>query len=289
MMAVPSCGERGEELPAAVERDEDQADVEDGDVSEEAKRVVLAGREQNGREKTTEHAEDGDDEGVEAHGDKKRRGGDERHEQERRDRPEEFKVVDRSARERDGVKRDDARGAQGMRERGKFLRDSSTPPTSRPRPVRKPAATRSSGRTRLLSNEYLMKKATQRKRVNPPSQAKPLTPMNCSQLTSGAMERGGDRGLARGEVTVGSEGQAVSGIGLTGGGMTCVEAATCKGTGAPGSTCGSTCGSTGGAICGSAAGVGKAPFFSPNRPKTSRSTSPRRRVSSSMRFLASAV
>ena len=47
-------------------------------------------------------------------------------------------------------------------------------------------ATRSSGGTRLLSKENLMKKATPRNRANPPIHAKPFTPMNCSQLIFGA-------------------------------------------------------------------------------------------------------
>src|SRR5438445_13787202 len=73
---------------------------------------------------------------------------------------------------------------------GKFLRDITTPPTRRPSPVRKPIVTRNSGGTRLLSNEYLMKNATPRNSASPPSHAKPLTPMNCSQLIFGADGRG---------------------------------------------------------------------------------------------------
>src|ERR1700687_3879688 len=92
-------------------------------------------------------------------------------------------------------------GAHNVCERvGKFFRDITTPPTSRPSPARNPMATRNAGGTRLLSNEYLTKNATPRNIANPPSQAKPLTPMNCSQLIcgagwrngSGAMEGGGD-------------------------------------------------------------------------------------------------
>src|SRR5450432_2807356 len=74
---------------------------------------------------------------------------------------------------------------------GKSLRDITTPPTSRPRPVRKPMATRSCGGMRLLSNEYLTKNATPRNSASPPSHAKPFTPMNCSQLIAGAGLGGG--------------------------------------------------------------------------------------------------
>src|SRR5258708_36782293 len=73
---------------------------------------------------------------------------------------------------------------------GKFLRDITTPPTSRPSPVRKPIATRNSGGTRLLSKEYLTKNATPRNSASPPSHAKPFTPMNCSQLIFAADGRG---------------------------------------------------------------------------------------------------
>jgi len=38
---------------------------------------------------------------------------------------------------------------------------------------------------RLLSKEYLMKNATPMNRANPPTHAKPFTPMNCSQLIFG--------------------------------------------------------------------------------------------------------
>src|SRR5450432_3840489 len=77
---------------------------------------------------------------------------------------------------------------------GKSLRDITTPPTSRPRPVRKPMATRSCGGMRLLSNEYLIKNETPRNSASPPSQAKPLTPINCSQLIFGRVGWGGVSG-----------------------------------------------------------------------------------------------
>ena len=48
-------------------------------------------------------------------------------------------------------------------------------------PARNPIATRSSGEIRLCSNEYFTKKATPRKRANPPIQANIFAPMNCSQ------------------------------------------------------------------------------------------------------------
>jgi hypothetical protein len=59
----------------------------------------------------------------------------------------------------------------------------------------KPIAIRTSGEMRLLSNEYLTKKATARKAASPPIQASSLTPMNCSQLMAGtSLRRGFERG-----------------------------------------------------------------------------------------------
>ena len=36
-------GERGEKIPAAIERDDDESGVEDGDVAEKSERIVLTG------------------------------------------------------------------------------------------------------------------------------------------------------------------------------------------------------------------------------------------------------
>ena len=115
------CGERGEEMPAAVERDDNQTDVEDGDVAEEAEWIVLAGRKQNRRQEAPQHSEDGHDEGVEPRGEQECRGRDERHEQERGNRPEKIKMINRAASERDGIQHDDARGTKRLRERGEVF------------------------------------------------------------------------------------------------------------------------------------------------------------------------
>ncbi len=50
---------------------------------------------------------------------------------------------------------------------------------------------RTSGEMRLLSNEYLTKKATARNAASPPIQASSFTPMNCSQLMAGTSLRAG--------------------------------------------------------------------------------------------------
>src|ERR1041384_3190735 len=71
------------------------------------------------------------------------------------------------------------------------------PPPSNPRPARKPIATRNSGGTKLLSNEYLTKNATPRNSARPPTHAKSFTPKNFSQLISAAGTSSGS-GVDRG-------------------------------------------------------------------------------------------
>src|SRR5229473_2803485 len=84
---------------------------------------------------------------------------------------------------------------------GKCFRDIARPPTSRPRPMRKPIVTRRTGGTRLLSKEYLTKNTTPRNSASPPTHAKPFTPTNCSQLIFGV---GAGRGSKTGgDVIVG--------------------------------------------------------------------------------------
>src|SRR5579863_2550633 len=109
---------------------------------------------------------------------------------------------------------------------GYCLRDINTPPTSRPRPARNPIVTRNTGGTRLLSNEYLTKNTTPRNSANPPTQAKPFTPTNCSQSIWGVGTRRGSKtgdgviigGRGGGEdITVGG---STMGLGVTGAGVT---------------------------------------------------------------------
>ena len=83
-------GQRGQEMPAAVQCHENQPGVEDGNVAEQAERIVLAGGKQNRRQKAAEHSQDGDDQGIEPDG-HEGRCGDERHEQERRHGPKNSK------------------------------------------------------------------------------------------------------------------------------------------------------------------------------------------------------
>ena len=141
-------------------------------------------------------------------------------------------------------------------------------------------ATRSSGGTRLLSNEYLMKKATQRKAANPPSQAKPFTPMNCSQLMAGLTGRGLGSGAAHGGMGEGLNGDRAA-ASRSGGRMS--GAGTWTGGGAGAGASGWVGATSHTAASAAVMGVGGVSCFA---QKTWRSTSPRRRVSSSIRLRA---
>jgi len=127
------------------------------------------------------------------------------------------------------------------------FRDITTPPTSKPSPAMNPSAIRTSGEMRLLSNEYLTKKATARNAASPPIQARSLTPMNCSQLMAGTSLRAGsnagcDTGSMAGKGgsgetvlaatgTGGGAGETVGSSGVIRGGAGCAGgAAGCRGT-----------------------------------------------------------
>ena len=164
---------------------------------------------------------------------------------------------------------------------GKFLRDITTPPTSRPSPARKPMATRNSGGTRLLSNEYLTKNATPRNSAKPPTHAKPLTPMNCSQLIFGLGGGGGAKMRACFDGAVVIE---IGGGGTTGG--SCGAMAGCGATAGGGRTTGDGVMIFG---CGAGAGAGLTGFgssFSRFSRNISDSRAMSRSESSSMRFPA---
>src|ERR1035441_9524362 len=90
-------------------------------VISDISRNVGIGRKQKRREEAAQYDKDGDDKGVEQRGKKKRGGRDERHQQECRDRPKEIKMVNRAAREGDGIQNHDAGRAQGLRERGEIF------------------------------------------------------------------------------------------------------------------------------------------------------------------------
>ena len=90
----PGGGQRSQEMPAPVQRHHNEPGVEDGDVTEQAQRVVLVGVNQDRRKETAQHAEDGNHHGIEPNGDQEGGGGDERHQQEGRECSEKFKVID---------------------------------------------------------------------------------------------------------------------------------------------------------------------------------------------------
>ena len=177
------------------------------------------------------------------------------------------------------------------------FRDSTTPPTSTPSPATKPIAIRTSGGIRLLSNEYLTKKATARNAASPPTQASSFTPMNCSQLMADTSGRTDSRaGCGCGLMLGTGGGAAAGGTGLMMGGVTRVgviaAGAGCRG-------CGVAVKEAAGALTGSpevlAAAIGPSgaadtAFGACSFSRFSRNTSPssaaRRRRSSSMLSLA---
>ncbi len=97
---------------------QDQARIQQGDVAEQAEGIVLAGGQEDGREETAQHAEDGNHHGVKANGQEEGRGGDQHHQQEGWNRSEELEVVNRPARKGHRIENDHARPAQGVCQNG---------------------------------------------------------------------------------------------------------------------------------------------------------------------------
>ena len=75
-------GEIVEQRPVPAARDAEDADAEQEQIAEEAGEVLLAGAQQDGRGVAAEDAEDGDEQRIEARGEKARAEGDEGHEAE---------------------------------------------------------------------------------------------------------------------------------------------------------------------------------------------------------------
>ena len=109
--------ERGEKEPAAAQGDQDQPGVENGDVAEEAERVVLAGGNQDGGEEAAEHPENGNDHRVETDRQHESRDRNERHQEKGWDWSEELEFVNRVAGECDRVKDNDSGRAEGLGKR----------------------------------------------------------------------------------------------------------------------------------------------------------------------------
>ena len=156
----------------------------------------------------------------------------------------------------------------------------------------KPSAIRTSGEMRLLSNEYLTKKATARNAANPPTQASSFTPMNCSQLMAGTRVRAGwsagvgwvlmpgkgcgaETAAAITEIGGGAEVIVISSSRICGGAGCAGALAGCRWTASAAATA-ATAGISG--VAGATGGADAISFFS---RKTSPSSEPRRRLSSS--------
>ena len=110
----PGGSQRGQEIPAAVQRHHDEAGVENGDVAEQTQRIVLAGGKQDGGEETAQHAENGHNEGLQPVGEQKSRCRDEHHQQKCRERSKEWELIVSAARESNGIKNDHSGGAQRL-------------------------------------------------------------------------------------------------------------------------------------------------------------------------------
>ncbi len=99
-----------------MNRHQDQAGIQYGDVAEQAEGIVVPSREQQGRKKATQHAEDRHDHRVEADGEEEGRGRDQHHQQKRGDQPKELEMVYPPAGEGDRVKHHHPGAAQRMRQ-----------------------------------------------------------------------------------------------------------------------------------------------------------------------------
>ena len=120
-MAVPSAANAARKCQRRTSATTIKPSVENGNVTEQAERIVLAGRKQNRREKTAQHAEDGDDQCVQPDRQQEGRRRDERHQEKGRQRPKKFKMVNRAAGKSDGIKNDDAGRAQRLRKYGEIF------------------------------------------------------------------------------------------------------------------------------------------------------------------------
>jgi hypothetical protein len=107
-----SGGQRGQEMPAPVQRHHDEAGIENGDITEQTQRIVLAGGKEDGGEETAQHAQDGHNEGLQPVGEQESRCRDEHHQQKCRKRAKEWELIVSAARESNGIKNDHSGGAQ---------------------------------------------------------------------------------------------------------------------------------------------------------------------------------
>jgi len=107
-------------MPAAIQRYDNESDIENGDVAEKAQGIVLTRREQNRRQKTAEHAQDGHNHCVQPRCQQEGRRRDQHHEQKCRYRIEKWKMIIRTTRKGDGIKNHDPRCAQRLRKCGEI-------------------------------------------------------------------------------------------------------------------------------------------------------------------------
>ncbi len=119
------CSSHGAEsrkhIPALSLRKREQTDIEQRDVDEKSERVILTGRKQHRREKTTRDAEHSDDDRIQPDGEQERDGRDQRHQQKGWNETEEREVVIGSTRKRHGVEHKNSSRAERLRSDGVFF------------------------------------------------------------------------------------------------------------------------------------------------------------------------
>ena len=105
-------GECAEIKPSLIQRHAKQSGIQQRDVGEQGHWRVLPGRQQHRCEETAEHAQERDHLRLQAHCQQEGGRCDQRHQDERRNRPEELEMVNRAAGKRDGVEDQNTRGAK---------------------------------------------------------------------------------------------------------------------------------------------------------------------------------
>ena len=117
----PNSTQDRKRAPFFAPRDGQQTDIEQRDVAEQSRRIVLSGGQKDWREKAAGDSENRDHERIHSHCEEKRRCRDERHQRKRWDQSEERKVVERSAGEGNGIENENAGRTQGLRGDDVFL------------------------------------------------------------------------------------------------------------------------------------------------------------------------
>ena len=187
-------GEGGQEMPAPVEGDDQQAGVQHGDVAKQPEGVVLAGGQQHGRQKPAQQAENGHHQRLQPHGHQESREGDQDHQHKRRHRPEKFKVIYGAAGEGDGVENDHARGAQRVRQRRKVFARQPHPAGQQTQSGEEPRRHAQFGRHQIVVERIFDEERDSEEQRESPGPGKTFDPHELFpvELGRGRAGRGGD-------------------------------------------------------------------------------------------------